>query len=150
MSKPKAVKCFTGPGPNDYILIGKAGIEPRRFLPLLRKVFPGLDFTGKRDALYVAAGAARTARLYYRKERDGKLIGIVWPVELVRTKYLKGDVLTWVRCLWEVHDDLGLGLPLFEVIHSLHCLDAGDFFAPGECTRAVKMVTNLYSREGRG
>lgn len=155
--KKRFIKHSVGPGPNEYILVSPHGVEGYRFIKKLKEVFPNrlfLDPYNKSkltNLIYIAPGVSRTARVYVRKYGEGgKLVGVCQPVELVRSGNFKADVLTWVRCLWEVYDDLDLPCPLADVEHHIHCLDAGEKMEPGDVTRALKWVRDLYREHERG
>jgi hypothetical protein len=156
MNKPRLVRHHVGPGPNDYVLIKKTGVEGCRFIKKLKEVFPNRLFldpynkSGLKNLIYIAAGASGTARVYVRQYGPGgKLEGVFQPVRLKRNGNLRADVLTWVRCLWEVYD-LELPLPLFDVEYDIHCMNAADKMTALEAKQAIRWVTELYKKEGRG
>jgi hypothetical protein len=158
VKKPKLVKHRTGPGPNDFVMIKKTGVEPVRFLPVLKKVFGNMLFLdphgrhGVKNLIYVAASVGGwAARVYVRRYGpDGRLVGVFQPVRLFRgdgVTLSRADVLTWYRCMREVYNDLGLGLPVEELEHTLHCMDAAGKLTSREVAAAVKWLRNLYAQE---
>lgn len=148
-SGKRLVKHYVGDGPDDYTYVKRFGIEPCRFTATLQRVFPNAnirdphlkDPTGRRNPIYIAAGAAGTARVYIR-HADGSLHQ---PVRLAGDT--GADVRTWYKCMREVYNDLGLPLPFEELEHHVHCLEAAGKLG-GKAGNAVRILRNIYRAGG--
>lgn len=76
--------------------------------------------------VYAGRGEAGGVRLYVRTEKGY----VSHPVEFVRTKDLRADVRTWVRCMKEAYADYGMAVSPVEMIDALMTNNANRWTLP--------------------
>jgi hypothetical protein len=123
-------------------------IEPRRFHPALRRVFPNLVFLdphqwpGHHNPICIAGGVAGTATVFVReRDRRGRLVSVP-PARL--TGFSPPSVGTWVNLMFDVYADLGLPLPAEVLTHHVFFLMCAGRLTKADAARVQRVVAKHH------